>query len=90
MAATMIEKPRTAREVLLGIVCIWLALKRDSLPWTLLAGIFFAPYSGIGSLMPAVAVWSARYPRTLGLLVVVFWVVLGTFLLGWGLSGPLL
>jgi hypothetical protein len=66
----------------LGIVCAWLAWKRDALHWALLAGIFFAPYFGIGSLTPAVAVWSARYPRALGLLVVVFWVLVGLFLLG--------
>ena len=73
----------------LGIVCAWLAWKRDALHWTLLAGIFFAPYFGVGSLTPAVAVWSARYPRALGLAVVVFWVLVGLFLLGWGSPGPL-
>jgi hypothetical protein len=72
----------------LGIVFTWLAWKRDSLRWTLLAGIFLAPYFGIGSLTPAIAVWSARYPRALGLVFVVFWVVLGYFLLSWGASSP--
>lgn len=51
----------------LGIVCAWLAWRHDSLRWTPLAGIFLAPYFGIGSLTPAVAVWTPGIPAHRGL-----------------------
>jgi hypothetical protein len=73
----------------LGILCAWLAWKRDGLHWVLLAGILLSPYFGIGSLTPAVALWSVRYPRGIGLAVTVFWLLLGYFVISWNLPGPL-
>lgn len=72
----------------LGILCAWLAWKRDALHWVLLAGILLTPYFGIGSLTPAVAVWSARYPRGMGIIVTVFWVLVGFLLVTLRPAGP--
>lgn len=68
----------------LGIVCVWLAWKHDSLRWALLAGTLLSPYFSFASLTPAVAVWSAKYPRAVGLVVAVFWILVGLFILRWG------
>lgn len=65
----------------IGLICAWLAWKHDSLPWALLACPFLSPYLAFGSLLPATAAWSARRPRTVGLLVLAFWLPIGLFLL---------
>lgn len=70
-------------------IIAWLVLRMGGLWLAVLAGILLAPYSGIGSLTQAVAAWRARIPRTLGLLVVLFWVLVGFFLPGWGPPSPL-
>jgi hypothetical protein len=64
----------------LAIACAWLAWKRNALRWALLAGVLLTPYLGIGSLTPVIAVWSARYPRAVGLLLVTFWLPMGIVL----------
>lgn len=62
----------------LGLLAAWLAWKRDSLRWALIANLLVAPYFGLGSTLPAVAAWSARYPRAVGLGVAAFWIAAGS------------